>query len=66
MKYSLFLSDFITNLLVTAYEKHSTKKCFQHFFNMVTYRSVLETVTNRNKMVIGRVVTKKPNMFEKI
>lgn len=25
MKYSLFLSDFITNLSVTAYEKHSTK-----------------------------------------
>ena len=35
---------------------------------MVTYRSVLETVTNRNKfqwLLTVRVVTKKPNMFEK-
>ena len=35
---------------------------------MVTYRSVLETVTNRNTfkwLLTVRVVTKKPNMFEK-
>ena len=38
------------------------------FSYMVTYRSVLETVTNRNKfkwLLTVRVVTKKPNMFEK-
>lgn len=46
--------------------RNTVPKMCPTFFNMVTYRSVLETVTNRNKMVIGRVVTKKPNMFEKI
>ena len=38
------------------------------FSYMVTYWSVLETATNRNKfkwLLTVRVVTKKPNMFEK-
>ena len=44
------------------------KKMCPTFSYMVTYRSVLETVTNRKKfkwLLTVRVVTKKPNMFEK-